>query len=89
MLRRLVLSVFVFISVFLQGARKMQNIHPVKMAYLVQNIKSSGNLPISSVKMTSLDQKHKIDMKVASLGVPKLPISFKGTKSSGKLPMLV
>ena len=41
------------------------------------------------VKMMSHFQKHKIVMKVAYLDVSKFHISFKGIKSSGKLPILV
>ena len=42
-----------------------------------------------SVKIMSLNEKHKIVMKVASLSVSVLRISFKEIKSSGKLPVLV
>ena len=41
------------------------------------------------VKMMSLDQKHKIIMKVANRSVSNLCISFKDIKSSGKLPVSV
>ena len=41
------------------------------------------------VKMTSLDQKHKIFVKVSNIGVSKLHISLKDIKSSGKLPVSV
>ena len=42
-----------------------------------------------SVKMTSLDQKHKIIINFANFGVSKLHISFQDIKLSGKLPILV
>ena len=32
--------------IFSQGTQKIPNIHPIKIAYLVQVIKLSGNLPI-------------------------------------------
>ena len=61
----------------------MQNIHLIKIAYLVPVIKLSGNLPINyhCVKMMSLDQKHKTVIKVANIGVSKLRISLKDIKS--------
>ena len=42
---------FVLVCHFvLQDARKMQNMHSIKSAYSVQDIKSSGNLCISVYK---------------------------------------
>ena len=64
----------------------MQNTHVIKIACLVQVIKSSGKLAYHGVKMTSLNQKHEIAMKVADLCVSKLGISLKDIKLLGKLP---
>ena len=48
-----------------------------------------GKLAYLGVKMMSHNQKDKIIMKVASIGVSKLRIWLKDIKSPGKLPILV
>ena len=48
-----------------------------------------GKLVYLSGKIKSLDQEHKIIMKVANHGVSKLCIWFKDIKSLGKLPISV
>ena len=61
----------------------MLNIHPIKTAYLIQDINhletclsQCKNDTYLSVKMTSIIQKHEIVMKVACFGLSKLFISF-------------
>ena len=49
--------------------------------------KISRKFAYLGVKLTSLDQKHKIAVKVANIGVSKLCIWFEDTKSSVKLPI--
>ena len=66
----------------------MLNIHPIKIAFLVQ-VKIIWKLAYLGLKMTLLNQKHKIIMKVTDLGVSKLRILFKDIKSSEKLPISV
>ena len=48
-----------------------------------------GKLAYLSVKVTSLDQKHKIAIKVANISVSELHILFNGITLSGKLPISV
>ena len=51
--------------------------------------KIAWKLAYLGVKMTSLDQTHKIVMKVANIDVSKLRFSLKDIKSPRKLPISV
>ena len=78
MLHRLVQSVF-----FIGYPENAKYPPDKKNVYLVQVTKLSGKLAFPSVKIMSLNQKHKIVMKVANIVVSKLHISLKNIKSSG------
>ena len=69
------------------GYQENEKYSPDKNCVFCSSHKIILKLAYHAVKMTSLDKKHKIVMKVASLGVSKLRISFTDVKSSGKLPI--
>ena len=81
--RRLVLSAF------FTGYPENTKYPPDKNCVSCSSHKIVRKLAYLGVKMMSLNQKHKTVMSVANLGVSKLHISFKGIKSSGKLPISV
>ena len=81
-------AVSICTTCFLLGTWKVQNIHPIKIVYLV-NLKTSDCLELAylSVKMTTLIQKLEIVRNDAYHSVWELRILFKEIKSSGKLSL--
>ena len=45
-MRAVSIRLYFFLSFFLKGTQKVQSIHLIQTAYLIQDMKSSGNLPI-------------------------------------------
>ena len=77
-----------FVFVFL-GYPENAKYPPDENVVSCSSHKMVGKLAYLGLKMTSLNHKHKIVVKVASIGVSKLHISLKDLKLSGKLPFLV
>ena len=80
--RRLELSICSFLG-YPENAKYLPN----KNCISCSNHKIMSKLAYLSVEMMSLDQKHKNHHESCSICVPKLRLSFKGIKSSGKLPI--